>query len=89
MKAKHFKKLRSIGDWYDVDVSIGLFGNFQHDCVSRKVFARSGNEACRRVQKQGYGLSKVVKDYKTSRMWGCFRVKLSSDPSHFSCFTYY
>jgi hypothetical protein len=86
MKAKYYKKLRSIGRWYDVDISTGLFGSFPYDCVAQKVFARSGQEACRRAQKRGYGL---VKCYKTSKMWGCFRVKLSEDPPHFSCFIYY
>ena len=87
MKAKHFKKLRENCQWYDVAVSITLFG-YPWD-KSIHVLARSEREAIRRALRRGYGRNQFFFGHVTKEMWAHWKVKLSEAPVHWRNITYY
>lgn len=82
MKAKHFKKLRKKLQWYDVQISRGLFGDFPWNWDSSiRVLAKNDEQACYRAQKRGYGLGLEI-DFDPREDYAKWRVKLSSKSDH-------
>jgi hypothetical protein len=89
MKAKHFKKLRATCQWYDVETTTSLFGSFEWTWDrSIRVLAKSHREACYRVKRRGYGLTKSIGD-GTTENWARWRVKLSSKSDNFKNVAYF
>lgn len=84
MKAKYFKKLRATTDWYDVEVTKGLFGKFsgfgEEDFIT--VRAKDYQNACLRACRRGYGQEHWGSWSVTTEEWAHFAVKLSSKSRH-------
>ena len=89
MKAKHFKKIRSNSNWYDVDITTSLFGSFNPTwSQSVRVLARSHNEACHRAKRRGCWLNETIKD-QTIEKWARWRVKLTKKSGNFKNVFYF
>ncbi len=84
MKAKQIKKLRAKVDWYDVEVTQGLFGEFygfeKGNYIT--VLAKNYENACLRACKRGYGRIHWGMFNVTTENWARFAVKLSKKSAH-------
>lgn len=89
MRARHFKKLRNSCNWYDVEATTNLFGDFEyHWNKSIRVLAKNHRQACFRAQRRGHGLTKTI-SYGVSENWARWRVKLSSKSDNFKNVFYF
>ena len=95
MKAKYFKKLREKSDWYDVEVTKGLFGEFlgfdkegfrQSDYIT--VLATSYENACLRACRRGYGRIHFGMFNVSPQNWARFAVKLTKKNNHWRNIAY-
>lgn len=87
MKAKDFKKLRAKVQYYDVEITGGLFGRFEWTFKGLTVLATSHKNACERFNKRNHnGLT--VGD-ETSSEWAYYKVKLTDKISHERHFKYF
>lgn len=90
MKAKYFKKLRAICQWYDVETTNGIFGEFKYNWdKSIRVLAKDPENACYRAKRRGYGLTKLISDNPSTENWARWRVKLSAKSDNFKNITYF
>lgn len=89
MKAKHFKKLRKLCKWYDVETCRRIFGDFPNNWEnSIRVLAKNPRQACDRAQRRGYSLNDRISGGTTEK-WAHWRVKLSGKSNHFRNVNYY
>jgi len=90
MKAKKFKKLRKLINRYDVEVTKGLFGEFDNFNGSFiTVMALSYENACKRAVRRGVGLNHRRLYKSTTEQWGRFAVKLHSKSNHWKNILYF
>lgn len=87
MKAKYFKRLRAKVQYYQVDTTNGLFGDFDWTFKGEVILALSHKNACERYSKRHY-LHQTIENER-SQCWAYFRVKLQDVVIHERHFIYY
>lgn len=87
MKAKYFTKLRSKLQYYEVEMSWGLFGDFFRYSSQMTVLAYSHKNACERYNKRKYNHKEVGGE--TSENWARYKVKLADKISHERHYKYF
>lgn len=90
MKAKHFKKLRAKAQYYDVQVTQGMFGDFRNGfrgCVV--VLAYNHSHACHRAKKRGFGLNHYINNGISGDDFAHWMVKLSYKSTHWKNVYYF
>lgn len=87
MKSKHFSKLRLKVQWYNVDISSLLFGNFEESVTKQTVLARGYQNAAERYAKRHYLSNNNISE--TAECWAYYRVKLASAINHRRYFKFF
>lgn len=90
-KIRNLRKQAEQGklQYYDVEKTSGLFGEFSHVNHGIVVLARHYSEAIVRARRRGYGRHLSFNDHRCTERFAHFRVKLHGKVDHWKNYTYY